>query len=52
MTTNEIKRNVLTEQQFNFRIESGIEASYLWKDEITQAIAMSCVPENILSETN
>ena len=48
LTTKTIARNMLSEQQFQFRIESGIEAAYLWNDEITQAIAMSCVPAEIL----
>ena len=39
-----VPRNMLTEQQFVFRLESGVESAYLWNDEITQAIAMSCVP--------
>ena len=50
LTSEPVPRNMLTEQQFNFRLESGVEGAYLWHDEITQAIAMSCVPQEILDE--
>lgn len=43
---------MLTEQQFTFRIESGIEGGYLWNDEMTKAIGMSCVPSEIAAEEN
>ena len=42
-----VARNMIKEQQFNFRIESEMEMAYLHHDEITKVIALSCVPDAI-----
>ena len=52
MTDKEVARNLLTEQQFQFRIESSIEYAYMWDDELVKAIALSCVPQGIIDEKN
>ena len=45
----EIPLNPLAQQQFEFRFESYIEGAHLYKDEMTQMIAISCIPEEIQS---
>jgi hypothetical protein len=52
MVNKVVPRNPLAEQQFKYRIESSIETAYLWNDEMTKAIAMSCIPMDIQNETN
>lgn len=47
LSTREIAPNMLAQQQFEFRLESGVENAYLYHDELVSAVALSVVPPHI-----
>ena len=47
LATREIPINKLIQQQFEMRFEDMMQTCMLYRDEITQVVAMSVVPENI-----
>ena len=49
LSTREIAPNMLAQQQFEFRLEGELENAYLYHDEMVQAVALSCVPMEIIN---
>lgn len=47
LSTREIPINILAQQKFENSIESDLENAYLYKEEMTQMMALSVVPLEI-----
>mmetsp|Transcript_16399 Transcript_16399/g.27785 ORF Transcript_16399/g.27785 Transcript_16399/m.27785 type:complete len:383 (+) Transcript_16399:126-1274(+) len=48
MAAREVPLNRLNQQQFEFSLESNLENAMLYDDEITRAVALSCIPPEIV----
>ena len=47
LSTREIAPNIAAQQQFENRIAGELANAYLYHDEMVQAVALSCVPQDI-----